>query len=93
MPARVETITVTKKLRVHETQNGNCFLECYTSLGLVAFWGKAGNMRNIQALGPHVEPFSVKCACRDANKDKFPKHSVWVPETSALEFVGPAGKG
>ena len=92
MPGRDETITVTKKLRIHETQNGNCFLECDTNLGRAAFWGKAGNMRNIQALGAHAEPFSVRCAWRDANREKFPDHAVWIPETSSLDFLGPSSR-
>ena len=73
-------------LGISTTLKGNSFLECRTDGGLMAaFWGSSRSMRNIQAVGQHKPPFTVRCACIDPSMS-FPNHDVWIPENSTLEF-------
>jgi hypothetical protein len=74
--------------RIDTTPNDdNSFLECRTDLGRAAFWGSRLSMRNIEAIGRHKLPFTVRCGCVDPNGAWFPSHDVWIPETSELEFI------
>jgi hypothetical protein len=66
---------------VQETARGNCYVECATNLGVVAFWGKSGNMSNITAIQSRTPPFGVKCGCIPSN---WQQHAMWVPEAVAV---------
>lgn len=78
---------VTFKKPVVTTQNGNSFLECNTSLGIVAFWGDDWSMANIRAIESKAVPFRVRCGCITSNSPFDQQHQLWVPQTEHLEFI------
>src|SRR5882762_9629319 len=69
---------------ISRTSKGNCYLECNTGDGTVAFWGKTGNMSNITTIQQHSPPFRVQCGCIPSN---WTKHDLWVPQSSPVSVL------
>jgi hypothetical protein len=84
------SVPVLKELRidkvdaVHKTSKGNCYLECTTTVGTVAFWGSAKNMSNINLIQRQSPPFAVQCGCIPSN---WPRHKFWIPESSRVSVL------
>ncbi len=66
------------------TSKGNFWIECATGHGLVAFWGKSGNMANIERIEAMTPPFKATCGCIPSN---WAQHKLWIPETSAIKIA------
>jgi hypothetical protein len=85
-----------KRLRIIEiwtekkTAKGNCYLECQTDQGVVAFWGRVGETGNISEVRRRSTPFIVICDCIPSN---WPRHSFWIPQGSQLRFESAAEDG
>jgi hypothetical protein len=69
--------------KLQETSNGNRYVECKTNLGVVAVWGSAGNMGNIDAILSKTPPFKATMGCITS---KWGQHNLWVPETASVHF-------
>ncbi len=69
---------------ISKTSRGNCYLECDTDDGVVAFWGKTGNTLNIGLIREQPSPFGVECGCISSN---WSKHVLWVPESSQVSIL------
>ncbi len=67
-------------------------LECISNLGLTAFWGSDGNLKNIERISKEISkslPFKVKCMGYYDDLKNNPKaqkrgHKVWIPESSNI---------
>ena len=67
------------------TRNDNSFLECRSNEGLIAFWGSAGNMENIQQI--LVAPMPCQVECEIAAPSLHFNHDHWVPEHGKIAFL------
>lgn len=68
----------------HQTSSGNCWIECSTNRGVVAIWGKSGNMRNIEKIEAKAPPFKALCGCIPSH---WSQHVLWVPESATIKFA------
>ena len=66
------------------TAKGNAYVECATDLGVVAFWGDAHDMKNIQTLQNRQPPFKATCGCIPAN---WKQHAFWVPQSASVNIT------
>jgi hypothetical protein len=69
------------------TSKGNCYVECKTDVGVVAFWGKTDHMGNIQAIQRTVPPLKAICGCIPSN---WNQHALWVPESASIQLLDPS---
>jgi hypothetical protein len=65
--------------------NSSC-LECETSLGMIAFWGDARSMVNIEAIRAASPPFRVRCGCITPRRT-VSNHVLWVPQSVPVEIT------
>lgn len=61
------------------TRNGNTYLECRTDAGVVAFWGKAPDLKNIDLVRRTRLPAAFRCGCIPGRWDQ---HALWVPQNA-----------
>jgi len=66
---------------VQKTANGNLFIPCQTSEGVVAVWGSPSNRRNISLVESLSLPATLTASCISSN---WPEHAWWLPEKSAI---------
>lgn len=66
---------------VQTTPKGNSFVECVTDVGVVAFWGDANNMTNIEVVKHAQPPFKATCGCIPSN---WKQHALWVPQSATV---------
>jgi hypothetical protein len=83
IPQLIE-LEVTRVSQRHQTAKGNFWIECATNQGVVAVWGKAGNMANITAIEARTPPFKATCGCIPSN---WPEHAFWVPEYATMRLA------
>lgn len=75
---------------VQKTANGNLFVPCQTSQGVVAVWGSPSNRRNINQVESLSLPATLKARCIPSN---WPEHAWWLPEKSAIaQGAGSTGR-
>ncbi len=66
---------------VRKTSSGNSYVECETDSGLVAFWGDAASMANIQSVVGRATPFFATCGCIPSN---WEQHAFWIPQAAEV---------
>ncbi len=76
------TFEITLVREPQSSQRGNISVECETDLGIVAFWGKEGNTRNID----HVRGLSLpaKVTCGAIPPSPGYSHDFWIPENQFI---------
>jgi hypothetical protein len=78
---------VTRVRPVETADDGRAFLECTTSIGVVAFWGDDASMINIEGIEGKRVPFRVRARCVQPDPAFAQRHSLWVPQDTMLEFL------
>jgi hypothetical protein len=79
-------ILIDRVTDIKYTPKGNAFLECFTNMGVVAFWGRPGNMPNIHLIQDSQLPCTVLCDTISASP-RWVGHALWVPESSTIRFL------
>lgn len=72
----VQRFTIRRVTEKSKTPNGNHFVACDTSLGVVAFWGEVGKMKNVDLIASLRLPAEVIVGTVPSN---MPSHKLWVP--------------
>ncbi|HKB11006.1 MAG TPA: hypothetical protein VKD69_10140 [Vicinamibacterales bacterium] len=67
--------------------DGSSYLECSTSLGVVAFWGDDDVMINIEKMQSRRPPFRVRARCVQPDPPFDKRHSLWVTGNAPVDFV------
>jgi hypothetical protein len=78
---------VTRVKSVETTADGESFLECATSVGVIAFWGSRDSMTNIEGIEAKRLPFRVRTRCVQPDPPFEQRHSLWVPRNVRVEFL------
>ena len=78
---------VTRVRPVQTTDDGRSFLECTTSVGVVAFWGDADSTLNIDGIEGKRVPFRLRASCVPPDPPYDTRHSVWVLPTARIDFL------
>jgi hypothetical protein len=78
---------VTQIRPVDTAADGRSFLECKTSVGVVAFWGDPDSMLNIEQIEGRRVPFRMRTRCIQPDPPFDRRHSLWVPQTALIEFL------
>jgi len=78
---------VTRLRPVETTDDGRPFLECTTSVGLVAFWGDADSTLNIEGIEAKRVPFRVRASCVQPDRPYDQRHSLWVLPAARIDFL------
>jgi hypothetical protein len=78
---------VTRVRPVETAGDGRSFLECTTSVGVVAFWGDDDSMINIEGIEGKRVPFRVRARCVQPDPPFAQRHSLWVGPTTLIEFL------
>ncbi len=67
------------------TSKGNCYVECKTNVGVVAFWGDTNHMSNIETIQRAKPPLKAICGCIQSN---WNQHALWVPQNATIVLRG-----
>jgi hypothetical protein len=78
---------VTRVRPVETLAGGTAFVECNTSVGVIAFWGEGDPMINIEQIQAKRVPFRVRARCVQPDPPFDRRHSLWVPHHSPIEFL------
>ena len=72
---------------VQTADDGRSFLECTTTVGIVAFWGGDDSMLNVEGIQGKRLPFRVRARCVQPDPRFAQRHSLWVPHNTLIEFL------
>ena len=78
---------VTRVRPVQHADDGRSFLECTTSVGVVAFWGDDDSTINIEGIEGRRVPFRVRARCVPPDAAFAQRHSLWVLQNTLIEFL------
>ena len=84
-PLKGREFRITSKCNAQTNSQGNPYLECDTTVGIVAFWGRVDNLANIDAIKGQQLPVSVTAGCIDSN---WEQHDLWAPEYAEVAVHG-----
>ena len=84
MPADETQFVIREVGQVRATANGNRYLTCRTDIGRVAFWGSAGNQKNIRQIEHCSPPVRVRAG---SVPSRWAQHALWVPQSARVQFV------
>lgn len=82
-----KTFTVRRLIGDGESLRGDLFTEVETDLGVVAFWGREGNLNNLTLIRQTRTPFTVTCGCVRPLGRYQSRHAIWVPERPPVKLL------